>query len=478
MLEFDDIQHILLTRTPAITGRYEFLSFDTAAGGRAWLTELLDKVQSAADVQATMDSADRWVTLAFTWNGLRALGVPEESLATFPDEFREGMAARADILGDTGPAAPERWVGGLAGEDLHAIAILFSRTDDQYRRSIEEHDKLLARTDGVRSLSYLDLNATPPFNYAHDHFGFRDRLSQPVMKGSGEEPTPGSGAALEPGEFILGYPDEDGPVANLPEPKVLSRNGSYMAYRRLEEHVAVFRDCLRENSDTTEDEELLAAKFMGRWRSGASLVLAPDKDDPELGADPMRNNGYNYKEMDPFGYACPLGSHARRLNPRDTAHYMNRRRMIRRGATYGPALPDAAPDDGADRGIAAFIICARLVRQFEFAQNVWINDKAFHELGNEHDPICGTQDGTLDLISPPALSARCTRGYRPSRQSQAGRISFCLGSTRCATSPRSATKGSPCALAHTTRATPPVNTPEGGGSAFTGRGAIPGKHNG
>ena len=79
MLEFDDIQHILLTRTPAITGRYEFLSFDTPAGGRAWLTELLDKVQSAADVQATVDSSDRWVTLAFTWNGLRALGVPEES---------------------------------------------------------------------------------------------------------------------------------------------------------------------------------------------------------------------------------------------------------------------------------------------------------------------------------------------------------------------------------------------------------------
>ena len=400
MLEFDDIQHILLTRTPAITGRYEFLSFDTAAGGRAWLTELLDKVQSAADVQATMDSADRWVTLAFTWNGLRALGVPDESLATFPDEFREGMAARADILGDTGPAAPERWVGGLAGEDLHAIAILFSRTDDQYRRSIEEHDKLLARTDGVRSLSHLDLNATPPFNYAHDHFGFRDRLSQPVMKGSGEEPTPGSGAALEPGEFILGYPDEDGPVANLPEPEVLSRNGSYMAYRRLQEHVGVFRDYLRANADTPEDQELLAAKFMGRWRSGAPLVLAPDRDDPELGADPMRNNGYNYKEMDPFGYACPLGSHARRLNPRDTAHYMNRRRMIRRGATYGPALPDDAPDDGVDRGIAAFIICANLVRQFEFAQNVWINDKTFHELGNEHDPICGTQDGTLDFTVP------------------------------------------------------------------------------
>jgi Dyp-type peroxidase family len=189
-------------------------------------------------------------------------------------------------------------------------------------------------------------------------------------------------------------------VANLPEPEVLSRNGSYMAYRRLQEHVALFRDYLREHADTPEGQDQLAAKFMGRWRSGAPLVLAPDKDDPDQGADPMRNNDFNYKEMNPFGYACPLGSHARRLNPRDTAHYMNRRRMIRRGATYGPALPDDAPDDGIDRGIAAFIICADLVRQFEFAQNVWINDKAFHELGNERDPIGGTQDGTMEFTIP------------------------------------------------------------------------------
>lgn len=399
-LEFDDIQHILLTRTPAITGRYEFLTFDTPAGGRAWLTELLDRVQSASDATSTMDETDRWVTLAFTWTGLRALGVDEESLATFPDEFREGMAARAGILGDTGTSAPEHWVGGLAGDDVHAIAILFSRNDEQNALSLEAHDKLLARTEGVRSLSHLDLNASPPFNYAHDHFGFRDRLSQPVMKGSGEEPTPGSGDPLAPGEFILGYPDENGPVANLPQPEILSRNGSFMAYRRLQEHVGTFREYLSDHAETPEEQELLAAKFMGRWRSGAPLVLAPEHDDPELGADPMRNNDFNYREMDPHGYACPLGSHARRLNPRDTAHYMNRRRMIRRGATYGPALPDGAPDDGVERGIAAFIICADLVRQFEFAQNVWINDKAFHELGNEHDPIAGTQDGTLDFTVP------------------------------------------------------------------------------
>jgi Dyp-type peroxidase family len=400
MLEFDDIQHILLTRTPAMTGRYEFLSFDDPAGGRAWLSELIGRVDSASTALAAMDSTDRWITLAFTWNGLRALGVPSDSLETFPDAFREGMAARADILGDTGAAHPDNWVGGLADPDLHAIAILFARNDAEHARCVAEHDKLIARCPGVRSLSVLDLNATPPFNYAHDHFGFRDRLSQPAIEGSGEEPTPGSGAALKPGEFILGYPDEDGPPAHLPQPEVLSRNGSYMAYRRLEEHVGRFRDYLAEKAPTPDGQELLAAKFMGRWKSGAPLVLAPERDDPELGADPLRNNDFNYKEQDPHGYACPLGSHARRLNPRDTAHNMNRRRMIRRGATYGPALPDDAPDDGVDRGIAAFIICASLVRQFEFAQNVWINDRNFHELGNEHDPICGTQDGTLDYTVP------------------------------------------------------------------------------
>jgi Dyp-type peroxidase family len=400
MLELDDIQHILLTRTPAMTGRYEFLSFDKPAGGRAWLSELIDIVEPAATAQAAMDSTNRWVTLAFTWTGLGALGVPEDSLATFPEAFRQGMAARADILGDTGRNHPNNWVGGLAGDDLHAIVILFARDDAEHARATGVHNELVARCEGVRSMSVLDLNATPPFNYAHDHFGFRDRLSQPVLEGSGEEPTPGSGAPLKAGEFILGYPDENGPVANLPRPEALSRNGSYMAYRRLREHVGMFRDYISANADTPDGEELLAAKFMGRWRSGAPLVLAPDTDDPELGADPMRNNDFNYKEMDPHGYACPLGSHARRLNPRDTAHYMNRRRMIRRGATYGPALADGAPDDDVDRGIAAFIICADLVRQFEFAQNVWINDKTFHELGNEHDPICGTQDGAMEFTIP------------------------------------------------------------------------------
>jgi Dyp-type peroxidase family len=400
VLEFDDIQHILLTRAPALTGRYEFLSFRNPAGGHAWLAAIMDKVHSAKTMRESVDQDKRWISVAFTCNGLRALGVDEASAASFPQEYREGMAARAAILGDTGTNDPSRWVDKTSSPALHAIAILFARDAAERDRCVIEHDKLISDCQSVEVLSSLDLEATPPFDHAHDHFGYRDRLSQPVIEGSDDMPTPGSGAPLKAGEFILGYPDETGSSPMLPQPEILSRNGSFMAYRRLEEHVGRFRDFLRGNGSSPEEQELLAAKFMGRWRSGAPLTLAPDKDDPTLGADPKRNNNFNYKNDDPQGYAVPLGAHMRRMNPRDTAANMNRRRMIRRGATYGSYLPEGTPEDGKERGIAAFVICASLIRQFEFAQNVWVNDRNFHELGNERDPIIGTQDGTLEFKIP------------------------------------------------------------------------------
>jgi Dyp-type peroxidase family len=399
MLELNDIQHFLLTRPRALAARYGFLTFRRPTGGRAWLSGIIDKVGTGQSVASGASMDARWVTVAFTWNGLRALGVPETSLATFPEEFRQGMAARAEVLGDTGANHPDHWVGSLASPDLHAIVILFARDVAERERCVREHQQYAARFPDVEALSTLDLEATPPLEYGHDHFGYRDRLSQPVVEGTGEVPTPGSGAPLKPGEFFLGYPDEEG-YSGLPQPEILCRNGSFLAYRRLQEHVGAFREFLRQNGQTPEEQELIAAKLMGRWRSGAPLVLAPEKDDPALGADMQRNNNFNYKEMDPHGYAIPLGAHIRRMNPRDTAANMNRRRVIRRGGTYGPPLPEGAPEDGRERGIAAFIGCASLIRQFEFAQNVWINDRNFHELGNERDPIIGNQDGTLEFKIP------------------------------------------------------------------------------
>jgi Dyp-type peroxidase family len=373
---------------------------------------MLEKVGSAKTVgEGSPDS--RWITVAFTWNGLRALGMDDASLGTFPEEFRQGMASRADILGTTGKNAPEHWIGGLASPGLHAIIVLFARDAAERERCTREHQQFLKKC-GVQVVSSLDIAAIPPYDYPHEHFGYRDRLSGPAIEGTGDEPTPGSGPLLKPGEFFLGYPDQSGEQVRLPEPEILSRNGSYIAYIRLEEHVGAFRNFLKQQGKTKDEQELVAAKLMGRWRSGAPLVLAPNDDDPELGKDRQRTNDFDYGTMDPYGYACPLGSHIRRMNPRDTAPNVDRRRMIRRGGTYGPALPENTSDDGVERGIAAFVGCASLARQFEFAMNVWANDPEFHELGNERDPLFGTQDGTYDFTIP----------HRPIRKKIKGLPSF------------------------------------------------------
>ncbi len=274
MLELDDIQHFLIARPPALAARYEFLSFHNAEGARTWLAGILAKVGTAQTVGSShLDS--RWVTVAFTWNGLKALGVDDASLATFPEEFHQGMAARANTLGTTGANHPDHWIGGMANPSLHAIVVLFARNVEERERCTREHQEYLSRCTGVEALSSLDLEALPPFGYPHEHFGYHDRLSQPVIEGTLVEPTPGSGPAIEAGEFFLGYPDEEGGPAALPQPAILSRNGSYLAYVRLEEHVGAFRDFLRQHGETHEQQELIAAKLMGRWRSGAPLVLAP-----------------------------------------------------------------------------------------------------------------------------------------------------------------------------------------------------------
>ncbi len=402
MLELEDIQHYLLTRPNARIAQYDFLTFKNPVSGRKWISELIDIIGTVSSVTHGSESDMRWVTVAFTFAGLRALGVDEESLSTFPEPFRQGMSARAEMLGDTGENHPDNWQDKITSPDLHAVVILFARDREERIRCEKEHKKYLDKNPGVEIISTLLLEAIPPYDYVHEHFGYRDRLTTPVIEGMGVEPSPGSHKASKPGEFILGYPDETGVIQPLPKPEILTKNGSYLAYRKMQEHVGAFRDFLKANGNTIEEQELVAAKLMGRWRkSGAPLVLCRDKDDKELGFNDNRNNDFDYEKMDPHGYACPIGSHIRRMNVRNKSisNIMNRRLIIRRGGTYGPHLPDDAPEDGADRGIAVFAGCADISRQFEFLISVWANDNEFMEL-NEKDPFIGTQDKTLDYTIP------------------------------------------------------------------------------
>ena len=395
-VEIDDIQSAALHPRPApYVGRFVFLRVDDRHAGRALLRRLLPAIEGG--LPSADPNQDAWVAVAFTYQGLRAVGVPPETLDSFPLEFRQGMAARADVLGDVGESDPAHWEPPFGSPDVHIALSALAPDVARLDKALERARTALQETPGVQVIWQQEVHQLPT---GRTTFGFRDGISHPSIEGVG---IPGSNpqeAPLKAGEFILGYPDESGQPYPMPMPEV-SRNGSYMAYRRLEEHVGKFRDFLAEHGDTPEEQELIAAKLMGRWRSGAPLTLAPEKDDPELGADLERCNDFSYKDNDPHGYAVPLGSHMRRMNPRDTAANINRRRMIRRGATYGSHLPEGEKDDGSERGIAAFVICANLIRQFEFAQNVWVNDKNFHELQNERDPIIGNaHDGTLEYKIP------------------------------------------------------------------------------
>ena len=76
-------------------------------------------VASAAN--PTSPAWEAGVSVAVTFWGLSALGVPESSLASFPPEFQQGMAARAPILADRGESSPEHWEKPLGTPDVHVV---------------------------------------------------------------------------------------------------------------------------------------------------------------------------------------------------------------------------------------------------------------------------------------------------------------------------------------------------------------------
>jgi Dyp-type peroxidase family len=227
--------------------------------------------------------------------------------------------------------------------------------------------------------------------------GYKDGIDQPAIEGSGVEPLPGYGRPIKAGEFILGYPGEAGILLPMPQPDILGRNGTYAGFRKYQTRVGAFNRFLRANGRTEEERELVAAKLVGRWRSGAPLTLAPDVDDPTLGADPKRNNDFDYAK-DSHGRQIPFGAHIRRMNPRDTdlsrLTDVNLHRLIRRGTTYGPSYdPNAISeeDDEAPHGAIFLFISAKAMATIEFLQQEWINDGNFVRLGDERDPIIGRQ---------------------------------------------------------------------------------------
>ena len=427
-LELDNIQSGALHERPTpYVGTYLLLRIDDREAGRE-LVRRLPEVVDFGRISAE-PAGDAWVTAAFTYQGLKALGVPQESLDSFAPEFKEGMAARAAELGDVGESGVENWEKPLGTPDVHvALAALSpdaARLDAILERAMRTQEGLA----GVELIWRQDCYQLPT---GRTSFGFKDGIGQPAVEGSG---LPGSNPGeppLKAGEILLGYPDETGSLPPMPTPEVLGRNGTYVVFRKLHTRVAAYRRYLREKAASREEEALLGAKMIGRWQSGAPLALTPDEDDPALGADPKRNNAFGFKD-DLRGFKCPAGAHARRANPRDALDEegsvdVRLHRMIRRGTSYGPMLPEGVlEDDGADRGIVFVFAGAHLKRQFEFVKTQWLNDGIFIGAPAEKDPLVGTNDGTGTFTIPQRPIRRRLQSLPPFVVTRGGEYCFAPG---------------------------------------------------
>jgi Dyp-type peroxidase family len=398
-LELNDIQNGALRPRPSpYVGAYILLRIDDRQAGRELLRRLLPTLASATN------PADRgkeaWVSAGLTFQGLKALGVPQDSLDSFPTAFQQGMAARAERLGDTGENGPEHWEPPLGTPDVHVGLAALSPDVEKLEAVVERARAAYRELSGTEVIWRQDAYALAG---ERTSFGFKDGISHPAIEGSGIPGTNPHEAPLKAGEFILGYPDETGNLPPLPQPEVLGRNGTYVVLRKLHTRVAAFRQYVRAKSPSPAAEELLAAKFVGRWASGAPLALAPEHDDPELGADPRRNNAFLYQADDPQGLKCPIGAHVRRMNPRDATVIGVPRlhRMIRRSTSYGPMLPQGVlEDDGADRGIIFVAGMAHLERQFEFVKTEWVNQGLFIGAPHDKDPLAGPNDRSGQFTIP------------------------------------------------------------------------------
>jgi deferrochelatase/peroxidase EfeB len=281
-LELHEIQATVLKPRPApYFGTHVLLRIDDAEAGRLFLRRLAPHIASAAN---WWSAGNTWLDVGISYAGLEALGVPKDSLQSFPEAFRVGMAARARQLVDVGVNDPKNWDKPFGTSEVHIAISAFSDSAEQHRRAVAVAREQYQGLSGVVLLGAQDFGAQPGDLNA---LGYKDGIDQPAVAGSGFELPPSYGRPIKAGEFILGYPGETGIALPMPQPDILGRNGTYIGFRKYQARVGAFNRFLRDNGSTEEERELLAAKLVGRWRSGAPLTLAPDKDNPR--SAPTRN---------------------------------------------------------------------------------------------------------------------------------------------------------------------------------------------
>ena len=420
--------------------RYLILEIADRVAARRWLAAAI----SGRDHDVPQITSGNWgkakpqtcFNIGLTYEGLRALGTPGASLAMFPNEFIEGMTARALKLGDVGASAPDTWPSPFnEPQRIHLIATI-------HAENVEQLDQVQQRALDRNALTLLGMREGKGFADDVVHFGYRDNIMQPRFEGIHDPERHADGQPLAPlGTVLLGYPTNlEGLQWRVPQPAELGHNGTFNAFRILKQDVVGFEKYLDQAAadllaHPKVDEvlppgadlnicqalsitppsrhaalrEVVAANLCGRWRDGTPLALSADM--PDANVDRAK---FDYDENS----RCPYGAHIRRCNPRG-GHIVQRvannsRRLVRRGVPYGPAYKrDESGDSGSDepeRGLLGNFIGASLGAQFEAMSCDWLNlGLQDPRITGSNDPITGTNDPATSWFDLPLKSGDTIR---------------------------------------------------------------------
>jgi Dyp-type peroxidase family len=504
VLDVDDIQGNILAGFNKDHQLLLAIRIKDLSTARAWIRRILPSINSLSEVNQfnglfrmrrarlsrdPMGLIATWANIAFSFDGMAALTSTSDAKGILDNAFQDGLPSRAASLHDPLPAGKTDptadWVIGGTGNVPDILLIIASDDPDELHQKAERLKPSTSDGPNPPEVIWQEMGSTRPDAKGHEHFGFKDGVSQPGVRGlvsnqadnfltprllvaspaqDVEFAAPGK-PLVWPGQFVFGYPSTDGDSGSIGGPVAPPelrppwlRNGSLLVFRRLKQDVAAFHRFLKTEAERLAGKagfegmtvEHLGARIVGRWKSGAPIMRAPEVDNHALADSSLASNHFQYTvdtppanfkpgstkkqdrfplaTADPNGVICPHAAHVRKVNPRD--HDSDKgdrfdtltRRILRRGIPYGKPLADPLVDDGLDRGLHFLCYQTSIEQQFELLQTDWANTTLNPKPGG-HDLIIGqsesggartfelsTANNAVDTITAPRLFVVPTGG--------------------------------------------------------------------